>query len=257
MSKAIIIFGFHPILAELDAHPDNFIGVFLLNNRNDTRLNGLVTRLNQLGIHSKRCDKAQLNKLAKNQAHQGVVAEILPPALPNQAALMDYIGELNKLKKNHLILILDSIQDPRNLGACLRSANAAGADCVVINKDGSAPINALVYKTSAGALNTLKIFQVTNLSRSICALKENNIWVIGLKGSTQKSLYQIDLTPSSAIVIGAEGFGLRRLTQKSCDQLAMIPMHGNVESLNVSVATGIALFETNRQRNQSQARSDP
>ena len=149
---------------------------------------------------------------------------------------------------NSLILILDSIQDPRNLGACLRSANAAGVDCVVINKDGSAPINALVHKTSAGALNQLKIFSVTNLSRTIKALKEHNIWVVGLDGATDQSIYQIDLTTPTAIIMGAEGSGLRSLTKKSCDQLAMIPMQGNVESLNVSVATGIALFEASRQR---------
>jgi 23S rRNA (guanosine2251-2'-O)-methyltransferase len=119
---------------------------------------------------------------------------------------------------------------------------------VVINKDGSAPINALVHKTSAGALNQLKIFQVTNLSRTIKALKDQNIWVVGLDGATDQSLYQIDLTTSSAIVMGAEGSGLRKLTKQSCDQLAMIPMQGNVESLNVSVATGIALFEASRQR---------
>jgi 23S rRNA (guanosine2251-2'-O)-methyltransferase len=155
---------------------------------------------------------------------------------------------INKLEKTALILILDSIQDPRNLGACLRSANAAGVDCVVINKDGSAPINALVHKTSAGALNQLKIFSVTNLARTIKALKEENIWVIGLDSSTETSLYQIDLSTPSAIIMGSESSGLRSLTKKSCDQLAMIPMQGNVESLNVSVATGIALFEASRQR---------
>ncbi|SMM98987.1 23S rRNA (guanosine-2'-O-)-methyltransferase rlmB [uncultured Candidatus Thioglobus sp.] len=247
MSKSIIIFGFHAIQAQLDANPECLLKVFTLDNRHDKRINTLITQLDQLNINTQSSSKQQLDKLTKNQTHHGIAAEILLPTLPNQDALIQYVS---KLEKAALILILDSVQDPRNLGACLRSANAAGVDCVIINKDGSAPINALVHKTSAGALNQLKIFSVTNLSRTINALKEQNIWVVGLDGATDKSLYQIDLTASSAIVMGAEGSGLRLLTKKSCDQLAMIPMQGNVESLNVSVATGISLFEANRQRQQ-------
>ncbi len=246
MSKSIIIFGFHAIQAQLDANPECLLKVFTLDNRNDKRLNTLTTQLNRLGINTQQANKQKLDKLTNNQTHQGIAAEILLPTLPNLDGLINHVEKLNN---NSLILILDSIQDPRNLGACLRSANAAGVDCVVINKDGSAPINALVHKTSAGALNQLKIFSVTNLSRTIKALQDHNIWVIGLDGATDHSLYQIDLTTSSAIIMGAEGSGLRTLTKKSCDQLAMIPMQGNVESLNVSVATGIALFEASRQRN--------
>jgi len=245
MSKSIIIFGFHAIQAQLDSNPECLLKVLTLDNRNDKRLNTLITQLNRLGINTQQANKQQLDKLTKNQTHQGIAAEILLPALPNLDSLIHYVENLNN---SSLILILDSIQDPRNLGACLRSANAAGVDCVVINKDGSAPINALVHKTSAGALNQLKIFSVTNLSRTIKALKEHNIWVVGLDGATDQSIYQIDLTTPTAIIMGAEGSGLRSLTKKSCDQLAMIPMQGNVESLNVSVATGVALFEASRQR---------
>uniref|UniRef100_UPI0034E00151 23S rRNA (guanosine(2251)-2'-O)-methyltransferase RlmB n=1 Tax=Candidatus Thiodubiliella endoseptemdiera TaxID=2738886 RepID=UPI0034E00151 len=245
MSKSIVIFGFHPIQAQLETTPECLLKVWTLDNRHDKRLNTIVTQLNQLGVNTFPASKQQLDKLTKNQTHQGIVAEILLPTLPNQDELMTYVA---KLEKSAFILILDSIQDPRNLGACLRSANAAGVDCVVINKDGSAPINALVHKTSAGALNQLKIFSVTNLARTIKALKEANIWITGLDGSTETSLYQVDLTAAIAIVMGSEGLGLRVLTKKSCDQLAMIPMRGNVESLNVSVATGIALFEASRQR---------
>ncbi len=245
MSKSLFIYGFHTIQAQLDANPQYIVKVFTLDNRQDKRLNTLVKQLNKHHINTSKTSKQQLEKLCNTQTHQGIVAEILLPKLPNQDELINYISQL---KHSSLILILDSIQDPRNLGACLRSANAAGVDCVVINKDGSAPINALVHKTSAGALNQLKIFQVTNLSRTIKALQKQNIWIIGLDGNTQHSLYQIDFTSSSAVVMGAEGSGLRSLTKKSCDQLAMIPMHGNVESLNVSVATGITLFEASRQR---------
>ncbi|CAB5502741.1 23S rRNA (guanosine(2251)-2'-O)-methyltransferase (EC 2.1.1.185) [uncultured Gammaproteobacteria bacterium] len=245
MPKSIVIFGFHAIQAQLESNPECLLKVYTLDSRNDKRLNTISTQLDKLSINTQHATKQQLDKLTKNQTHQGVVAEILLPTLPNQDGLMQHT---TKLEKTALILILDSIQDPRNLGACLRSANAAGVDCVVINKDGSAPINALVHKTSAGALNQLKIFSVTNLARTIKALKEEDIWVVGLDSSTKTSLYQIDLSTPSAIIMGSEGSGLRPLTKKSCDQLAMIPMQGNVESLNVSVATGIALFEASRQR---------
>ena len=245
MSKTIVIFGFHAIQAQLDSAPEGFVKVLTLDNRNDKRVNQITAQLHQLGIQIHQSTKQRLDKLSKNQTHQGIAAEILLPTLPNQNELIEFVS---RLETTALILILDSIQDPRNLGACLRSANAAGVDCVVINKDGSAPINALVYKTSAGALNQLKIFQVTNLARTIKALQKENIWVVGLDGSTNTSIYQIDLKTPTALIMGAEGSGLRKLTKHSCDQLAFIPMQGNVESLNVSVATGISLFEASRQR---------
>jgi len=245
MSKTIIIFGFHAVQAQLDAAPEGFVRVLTLDSRNDKRVNHITDQFSQLDIQVTKANKQQLDKLTKNQTHQGVAAEILLPTLPNQDELISFVS---KLENSALILILDSIQDPRNLGACLRSANAAGVDCVVINKDGSAPINALVHKTSAGALNQLKIFQVTNLARTIKALQQENIWVVGLDGSTDTSIYQINLTDPTALIMGTEGKGLRKLTKQSCDQLALIPMQGNVESLNVSVATGISLFEASRQR---------
>ncbi|HIB28393.1 23S rRNA (guanosine(2251)-2'-O)-methyltransferase RlmB [Candidatus Thioglobus sp.] len=245
MSKTIIIFGFHAVQAQLDAAPEGFVRVLTLDNRNDKRVSHITDQFSQLDIQVTKANKQQLDKLTKNQTHQGVAAEILLPTLPNQDELISFVS---KLENSALILILDSIQDPRNLGACLRSANAAGVDCVVINKDGSAPINALVHKTSAGALNQLKIFQVTNLARTIKALQQENIWVVGLDGSTDTSIYQINLTDPTALIMGTEGKGLRKLTKQSCDQLALIPMQGNVESLNVSVATGISLFEASRQR---------
>jgi 23S rRNA (guanosine2251-2'-O)-methyltransferase len=247
MSKTLIIYGFHALQAQLDSAPECFVKVLVLENRHDKRIETLLKNFKNLGIKTQGTHKQQLDKLTKNSTHQGVVAEIRLPTLPNQDALIKYT---QNLKENAFILILDSIQDPRNLGACLRSANAAGVSCVVINKDGCAPINALVHKTSAGALNQLKVFQVTNLSRTIKALKAQNIWTIGLDGATKTSIYQADFTTATAVIMGSEGTGLRRLTKESCDQLVMIPMNGNVESLNVSVATGIALFEGTRQRQE-------
>jgi len=173
------------------------------------------------------------------------VAEVILPPLLGHEALIDFVTKISSIP---LILMLDSIQDPRNLGACLRCANAAGVDCVVVNKDGSAPINAVVYKTSAGAINQLKIFQVTNLARTIKSLQAQELWVIGLDGDVKTSIYDINFMGPTVIVMGTEGKGLRQLIKKTCDQLVQIPMIGNVESLNVSVATGIALFEGRRQR---------
>ena len=208
----------------------------------------MTTFLNAQKINFSKIDKNKLDQLTKGEPHQGIVAEIILSSLPGQEALINFISTL---ASNPLILILDSIQDPRNLGACLRSADAAGVDCVVVNKDGSAPINALVYKTSAGSINQLKIFQVTNLVRTIKSLQSQELWVIGLDGGETTSIYDINLIDPTVIVMGTEGKGLRQLIKTTCDQIAQIPMTGNIESLNVSVATGIALFEARRQRQSS------
>ena len=248
MSKSIHIYGFHSIKAQLISNPECILNVFVQMGRSDSRMSEVTSFLNAQKINFSKIDKNKLDRLTKGEPHQGIVAEIILPSLPGQEALISFV---TKLSSSPLILMLDSIQDPRNLGACLRSANAAGVDCVVINKDGSAPINAVVHKTSAGAINQLKIFQVTNLVRTIKALKDKKLWVIGLDGSVSTSLYDINLIDPTVIVMGTEGKGLRQLIKKTCDQLVTIPMIGNVESLNVSVATGIALFEGRRQRQSS------
>jgi len=245
MSKSIYIYGFHSIESQLNSNPEYILKLFIQSGRNDARMSKMTSLLNNLKINFLKIDKNELDRLAKGELHQGIIAEVLLPSLPGQEALIDFI---TNLQSNPLILILDSIQDPRNLGACLRSANAAGVDCVVVNKDGSAPINSVVYKTSAGAINQLKIFQVTNLVRVIKALQSKELWVVGLDGSAKTSIYDVNLSDPLVIVMGTEGKGLRQLIKKTCDYLATIPMTGNVESLNVSVATGIALFEIRRQR---------
>ncbi len=248
MSKSIHIYGFHSIKAQLNSNPEYILNVFVQTGRSDSRMSEITSFLNTQKINFSKIDKNKLDRLAKGEPHQGIVAETILPSLPGQDALISFV---TKLSSSPLILMLDSIQDPRNLGACLRSANATGVDCVVINKDGSAPINAVVHKTSAGAINQLKIFQVTNLVRAINALKDKKLWVIGLDDSVSTSLYDVNLIDPTVIVMGTEGKGLRQLIKKTCDQLATIPMIGNVESLNVSVATGIALFESRRQRQSS------
>ncbi len=245
MSKSINIFGFHSIESLLKTNPESIIKVFVQINRRDKRANDLISILTSQKITFASTDRNDLDRMAKGEVHQGVISQVILPPLLNEELLLKSISN-NSTKS--LILVLDSIQDPRNLGACLRNANAAGVDYVIINKDGSAPINALVHKTSAGAINSLKIFHVTNLSRTIKEIQKRGIWVIGLDGNSKSTIYDVNLTDATAIVMGSEGKGIRRLIKETCDQIVTIPMSGNIESLNVSVATGIALFESKRQR---------
>jgi len=248
MSKSIHIYGFHSIEAQLKSNPECILNVFVQSGRSDSRISKITSILSTQKINFSKINKNKLDRLTKGELHQGIVAEVILPPLLGHKELIDFVA---KVSNNPLILMLDSIQDPRNLGACLRSANAAGVDCVVVNKDGSAPINAVVHKTSAGAINQLKIFQVTNLARTIKSLQAQDLWVIGLDGDVKTSIYDINFIDPTVIVMGTEGKGLRQLIKKTCDQLVTIPMIGNVESLNVSVAAGIALFEGRRQRQSS------
>ena len=245
MSKSINIFGFHSIESILINKPELVLKVLIQNGRKDKRVIELINNLDSQKITYSSTDRANLDKISKGEIHQGVISEIILPPILNEDSLVNSIAAFDQ---KVMILMLDSVQDPRNLGACLRSANAAGVTHVVVNKDGSAPINSLVHRTSAGALNSLQIFHVTNLSRTIKQIKKRDIWVVGLDGGTQSSLYDVNLKGSIAIVVGSEGKGIRPLIKKTCDQLVSIPMSGNVESLNVSVATAVTLFEIKRQR---------
>ena len=248
MSKSINIFGFHSIESILINKPELVLKVLIQNGRKDKRVIDLINNLDSQKITYSSTDRAILDKISKGEIHQGVISEIILPPILNEDSFVNSIATFDQ---KLLILMLDSVQDPRNLGACLRSANAAGVTHVVVNKDGSAPINSLVHRTSAGALNSLQIFHVTNLSRTIKQIKKRDIWVVGLDGGTQSSLYDVNLKGSIAIVVGSEGKGIRPLIKKTCDQVVSIPMHGNVESLNVSVATAVTLFEIKRQRERS------
>jgi len=248
MSKSLNIFGFHSIESILKTNPEFVLKVLIQSGRKDKRIIDLTNTLTSQKIFFSFADKSNLDSISKGEIHQGVVSEIISPPILNEKA---FYSSISNFKKNPIILVIDSVQDPRNLGACLRSANAAGVSHVIINKDGSAPINSLVHRTSAGAINSLKIFYVTNLSRTIKEIQKRNIWVVGLDGDAHSSLYNVNLTGSIAIVVGSEGKGIRQLIKKTCDQIVSIPMYGDIESLNVSVATAITLFEIKRQRQSS------
>jgi 23S rRNA (guanosine2251-2'-O)-methyltransferase len=186
-----------------------------------------------------------LDRDAGHANHQGVLAQCRAAAERTEGELP---GLLASLSGPALLLVLDGIQDPHNLGACLRSADAAGAQAVILPKDNAAPITPVVRKVASGAAEVLPVFQVTNLARTLDELKDAGVWLIGAAGEAEQTLYDVDLRGPVALVLGAEGTGLRRLTREKCDHLARIPMAGTVESLNVSVATGIFLFEAVRQR---------
>jgi 23S rRNA (guanosine2251-2'-O)-methyltransferase len=246
MAKNVLIYGLHAVQAYLDRHPEGVLEVFLLKSRDDERLNALINALRPLGLTLQWRERAQLDELAGDSHHQGVVARVREQAPGDEHALMDF---LDALSTPPFLLLLDNVTDPHNLGACLRSADAAGVQAVITPRDKSAPITPVVRKVAVGAAESLPFFQVTNLARTMEALRERGIWLIGtaLEEGAQ-SLYATDLKGPLGVVMGAEGSGLRRLTREHCDVLVYIPMAGSVESLNVSVATGVTLFEALRQR---------
>jgi 23S rRNA (guanosine2251-2'-O)-methyltransferase len=246
MAKNVVIYGLHAVQAYLDRHPEGVLEVFLLKSRDDERLNRLVQALRPLGLTLQWRERAQLDEMAGDAHHQGVVARVREQAPGDEHALMDF---LDALEAPPFLLLLDNVTDPHNLGACLRSADAAGVQAVITPRDKSAPITPVVRKVACGAAESLPFFQVTNLARTMTALRERGIWLIGTAlEEAAKPLYEIDLKGPLGIVMGAEGSGMRRLTREHCDVLAYIPMAGSVESLNVSVATGVVLFEALRQR---------
>ena len=238
-----LIFGIHAVEMALKAG-DQVKEIWLQKDAQNKRLLKLLQVIEKSSITLNRVSLQALDRLC-NERHQGVVASIHSVPMKSEKELKAQL----KSWDNPLILVLDCIEDPRNLGACLRSADAAGVTAVVFSKDKSASITAITHKTAAGAVEHLEIFQVTNLVRAIEAIKDAGVWVYGTALEEQsQDLYKTDLTGPVAIVMGNEGKGMRHLVKQSCDHLIHIPMAGEVQSLNVSVATGVALFEVVRQR---------
>jgi len=239
-----IVFGIHAVQALLDRDPQRFQEVFIQKGRDDRRLQTLVKALEAQGIMIQVANRQILDSKSDGAVHQGIIARIRPGRQYQEGDLPDLLESL----ENPFFLILDGVTDPHNLGACLRSADAAGVHAVIVPKDRSAALNATAKKVACGAAENVPLIRVTNLARTMRQLQDSNVWIVGTAGEATHDLYQSKMTGSMALVMGAEGEGMRRLTREHCDELISIPMAGSVSSLNVSVATGICLFEAVRQR---------
>ena len=243
MSSPKVLFGFHAVGVRLKTTPRSIIEIYYEPTRRDARMRQFLERANEAGVRLIEADGMRLAKLAGSHGHQGVAARV--EILAQTSSLDDL---LDGIEGPPLLLVLDGVTDPHNLGACLRVADGAGAHAVIAPKDHAVGVNATVAKVASGAAETVPYFMVTNLSRTLNELKERSIWCIGTSDGTSKTIYQMDLKVPVALVMGAEGDGMRRLTRKTCDELVGIPMRGAVESLNVSVASGVCLYEALRQR---------
>ncbi|MGM9514189.1 23S rRNA (guanosine(2251)-2'-O)-methyltransferase RlmB [Roseateles sp. DB2] len=243
MSAKHILFGFHAVTVRLKTAPQSISEIHFEGSRRDQRMRQFLERAREAGAKLVESDGDRLAALAGNSRHQGVVARCT--AVAQQHSLDDV---LDGVEGAPLVLVLDGVTDPHNLGACLRVADGAGAHAVVAPKDHAVGLNATVAKVASGAAETVPYLMVTNLARTLNELKERNIWVIGTSDQAEKSIYDLDLQGPVALVLGAEGEGMRQLTAKTCDELVRIPMQGAVESLNVSVAAGVCLYEALRQR---------
>ncbi|MEM7196522.1 MAG: 23S rRNA (guanosine(2251)-2'-O)-methyltransferase RlmB [Pseudomonadota bacterium] len=219
--------------------------IWIDSARRDTRIDTLIKTAERVSVEILAENREVLDRLSQGASHQGVIAEVAPFEYLNLDTLSERVCASSAAC---LLLVLDQVQDPHNLGACLRTAECAGVDAVVVSKDGTCPVNTTVRRVSAGAADRLSVVQVTNLARAIRNLQQCGVWFVGTADAATSSLYDTDLTGSIAIVMGSEAKGMRQQTIKSCDFLVSVPMKGDVSSLNVSVATGVALFEAVRQR---------
>ena len=244
-SKRNFVYGLHAVNAVLERAPERLLELWIGQSRDDARTRELRDRAQVLGVRVQPSSAEVLAKLVGDVAHQGAVAAVRPLRVWDEH---DLLQGLSQTVGDPLLLILDGVTDPHNLGACLRTADAAGAHAVLIPKDRAAAVDGVVRKVAAGAAEFVPVASVTNLARAIDLLKERGIWVVGADGEAPQTLYAADLKRPLALVLGAEGTGMRRLTRERCDFLVRIPMAGQVESLNVSVAAGVALFEARRQR---------
>lgn len=245
MSDIELIFGLHAVQALLNQSPERALELFVLREREDAKVQGVLKLAAMAGLKQQPVPRRWFEERFGDAVHQGVALRVrpLPPLGDN-----DLLQRLEKLTVPPFLLLLDGVTDPHNLGACLRSADAAGVHGVIVPRDKSAPLNPTARKVACGAAEVVPFYQVTNLARSMRSLQEAGVWIIGAAGEATASIHDTKLTGPLALAMGAEGSGLRRLTREHCDALAKIPMVGSVSSLNVSVATGIFLFEALRQR---------
>jgi 23S rRNA (guanosine2251-2'-O)-methyltransferase len=245
MSDEALVFGLHSVRTLLQQRPERASKLLLQKGRDDARVTEIAQLARDASVKIEYRDVAELDRLASGDRHQGACLQMRPSAVLGEGALDEL---LDPLTAPPLLLVLDGVQDPHNLGACLRTADAAGAHAVIVPRDRAAGLSPTVRKVASGAAETMPLIQVVNLARTLRWLKERNIWLVGTDDQAPKSVYETDLRGPMALVLGAEGPGLRRLTRESCDALVSIPMLGTVESLNVSVATGVVMYEAVRQR---------
>ncbi|MGD2074933.1 MAG: 23S rRNA (guanosine(2251)-2'-O)-methyltransferase RlmB [Gammaproteobacteria bacterium] len=245
MKRAEQVFGLHAVRSVLERSPERVSLLLALESRRDPRMQAVLDIAERTNVPVRRVGRAELDERVPGVSHQGVLAQMTAGSRPGEHQLASF---LEGLRGPPFLLVLDGVQDPHNLGACLRTADAAGVDAVILPKDRSAPLNATVRKVACGAAETVPVVRVTNLARSLRAIRDAGIWLYGAAGEAQRSLYDEDLSGPVALVLGGEGRGLRRLTREHCDVMLSIPIAGSVSSLNVSVAAGICLFEARRQR---------
>jgi 23S rRNA (guanosine2251-2'-O)-methyltransferase len=240
------IYGFHAVQSRLRSHAESVTELYVDDDRRDQRARNLLQLAEELKVRVRPVDRSRLDGMVGNDKHQGCVARVTTVKL---AVSIDDV--LAYLTEPPLLLVLDGVQDPHNLGACLRLADALGAHAVIAPKDRAVGVNATVRKVASGAAEIVPFIAVTNLARTLRELKDQGVWIMGAAGDAEQDLFSAKLKGPVAWVMGAEGEGLRRLTREHCDELVRIPMFGSVDSLNVSVASGICLYETRRQRHTS------
>lgn len=243
MKEARVLIGFHAVLARLRTNPASVVEILVDEGRHDARLADVVQVAETAGVRVMRVPGKRLDGFYGGGRHQGIVARVT--GRDEQATLEEV---LDRLQEPALLLVLDGVTDPHNLGACLRVADAAGAHAVIVPKDRSAGLSPTVTKVASGATESVPFLAATNLARTLDALKAQGIWIVGAAEEGAEDLYGTDLPDAIAWVLGSEGEGMRRLTRERCDKLVRIPMYGQVESLNVSVAAGLCLYESRRRR---------
>ncbi len=246
MSQSRLLFGFHAVTSRLRQDPSSISQLFLRQDRSDARAQALLEQAKAAGVKVEPVDSAKLDELVGHHRHQGIAAMASAPK-----AIVAFEDVLDTLNEPAFLLILDGVTDPHNLGACLRSADAFGVHAIIVPKDRAVGVNATVAKVASGAADTVPVIAVTNLARTLRALKERDVWLMGADADAPESLFTADLSGPIAWVLGAEGSGLRRLTRELCDRIVGIPLSGMVASLNVSVAAGVCLFATRQQRTRA------
>lgn len=244
--KTNYIYGLHAVEQAVQSSPGSILNVWIQQSLDSKSINAIRDIVKRLGLSIQTVPRTTLDKMSKNKNHQGVLIEVRKTVNKAEHDLDDIV-EKNK-DGNPLYLILDSVQDPHNLGACIRTADAAGVTAVIIPKDRAASINETVRKVASGAVENVIVVSVVNLVRAIKKMKDAGVWVVGTAGDVEQSIYDLDMKAATAIVMGGEGKGMRSSVAKECDYVASIPIKGKIESLNVSVATGITLYEVLRQR---------